>query len=110
MFTRSMLSFALACAGCAAEHLDARDPNRGPTAAQGAPAPIVRPTDLNATEKQIVPAPDPESHPVSPNASKTPAPDNKSVYVCPMHAEVRSDKPGACPKCGMKLQLHEHGQ
>ena len=25
------------------------------------------------------------------------------VYTCPMHPEVRSDKPGTCPKCGMKL-------
>jgi FtsP/CotA-like multicopper oxidase with cupredoxin domain len=25
------------------------------------------------------------------------------VYVCPMHLEVRSDKPDRCPKCGMKL-------
>src|SRR6266550_4021832 len=25
------------------------------------------------------------------------------VYVCPMHAEVVSDEPGSCPKCGMKL-------
>ena len=24
-------------------------------------------------------------------------------YVCPMHAEVTSDEPGRCPKCGMKL-------
>jgi Heavy metal binding domain len=28
-------------------------------------------------------------------------------YVCPMHPEVQSDKPGKCPKCGMKLQLRE---
>ena len=27
----------------------------------------------------------------------------KTVYTCPMHLEVRSDKPGDCPKCGMKL-------
>jgi len=25
------------------------------------------------------------------------------VYVCPMHPEVRSEEPGSCPKCGMKL-------
>ncbi len=25
-------------------------------------------------------------------------------YVCPMHPEVTSDKPGACPKCGMALE------
>jgi hypothetical protein len=24
-------------------------------------------------------------------------------YTCPMHAEVVSDKPGPCPKCGMDL-------
>lgn len=28
----------------------------------------------------------------------------KEVYTCPMHPEVVSDKPGKCPKCGMKLQ------
>ena len=26
------------------------------------------------------------------------------VYTCPMHPEVISDKPGACPKCGMALE------
>lgn len=24
-------------------------------------------------------------------------------YTCPMHPEIRSDKEGRCPKCGMKL-------
>ncbi len=25
------------------------------------------------------------------------------IYTCPMHPEVKMDKPGNCPKCGMKL-------
>ena len=25
------------------------------------------------------------------------------IYTCPMHPEVKSDKPGKCPKCGMDL-------
>ncbi len=25
------------------------------------------------------------------------------LYVCPMHSDVTSSKPGACPKCGMTL-------
>lgn len=28
-------------------------------------------------------------------------------YVCPMHPEVTSDKPGKCPTCGMNLVLRE---
>ena len=25
------------------------------------------------------------------------------TYTCPMHPEVKSDKPGKCPKCGMEM-------
>jgi len=28
----------------------------------------------------------------------------KEVYTCPMHPKVKSDKPGKCPECGMKLE------
>jgi P-type Cu+ transporter len=31
---------------------------------------------------------------------RTPA----ALYVCPMHPEIRRDKPGTCPKCGMALE------
>jgi hypothetical protein len=27
----------------------------------------------------------------------------QAEYTCPMHPEVKSDKPGKCPKCGMAL-------
>ncbi len=27
----------------------------------------------------------------------------KATYTCPMHADLISDKPGECPKCGMTL-------
>ena len=26
-----------------------------------------------------------------------------TIYTCPMHREIISDKPGKCPKCGMNL-------
>ncbi|HEX6175357.1 MAG TPA: heavy metal translocating P-type ATPase, partial [Candidatus Binatia bacterium] len=29
---------------------------------------------------------------------------DEAAYVCPMDAEVRESKPGACPKCGMALE------
>ena len=28
-----------------------------------------------------------------------------ALYACPMHAEVKSRRPGKCPKCGMALRL-----
>src|SRR5574341_1146267 len=28
----------------------------------------------------------------------------ETIYVCPMHPEVRRPAPGACPKCGMALE------
>ncbi|MDD5154952.1 MAG: heavy metal translocating P-type ATPase [Candidatus Omnitrophica bacterium] len=33
-----------------------------------------------------------------------PAPQARYVYTCPMHPEIRQDKPGDCPKCGMSLE------
>ena len=36
-----------------------------------------------------------------PNAEAVPP---SAVWTCPMHPEVRADKPGACPKCGMALE------
>jgi FtsP/CotA-like multicopper oxidase with cupredoxin domain len=37
------------------------------------------------------------------DASTTMPTTTKVVYTCVMHPEVMSDRPGKCPKCGMKL-------
>ncbi len=41
-----------------------------------------------------------QSKPVETTSQKT---TEKAVYFCPMDAEVVSNKPGKCPKCGMDL-------
>lgn len=36
--------------------------------------------------------------------SQSPKPDDKTIYTCPMHPEVRQEGPGSCPICGMALE------
>jgi Cu(I)/Ag(I) efflux system membrane fusion protein len=33
----------------------------------------------------------------------------RAVYTCPMHPDYRSDHPGDCPVCGMRLELKPAG-
>jgi Cu+-exporting ATPase len=87
--------------GCQAKFL--ADPGRytGPGGAPDSSAHAVRvplsvrrsgaPLPLIATPPSSAPPPPPPSA-VS------------AVYVCPMDPEVRSDRPGACPVCGMALE------
>ena len=45
------------------------------------------------------------SAPAAGRMEAPPAPPGaKTEYVCPMHPEVVSDRPGSCPKCGMALE------
>ena len=50
---------------------------------------------------QSAPAAQPRSQ--SRGTSSTAQPAAATIYTCPMHPEVTSDKPGTCPKCGMAL-------
>ena len=44
------------------------------------------------------------AHAVPAVARHAAPPSTGAVYTCPMHPEVRQDRPGSCPKCGMALE------
>ncbi len=46
------------------------------------------------------------------NAENSSAKEGSVYYTCPMaeHSDVVMDKPGKCPKCGMKLVPKEMGR
>jgi hypothetical protein len=100
------------------------DPSN-PAAAEGArlevaalnPATPPAPTPPAATQQEQAPAaPVPAAEHghdhggTKPAPKKAPAEETEkpkkpsaTVYTCPMDPDVTSDKPGKCPKCGMKL-------
>jgi Cu+-exporting ATPase len=50
---------------------------------------------LNEPQKYLAPV----QSPTEPTAAAA-----GTVYTCPMHPEIRQDRPGNCPKCGMTLE------
>jgi len=47
----------------------------------------------------------PEQYLNKSDESAQPPTDESSTYTCPMHPEVEQQGPGACPKCGMALEI-----
>lgn len=97
-----LLASLLTLAACASEPKrlpPAQDPS-SPEAPEAPPAPL--PGTLSAPVATEPPASTGAGH-AHPGAPATARDAGVTVYVCPMHPEVRSDTPGSCPKCGMKL-------
>ena len=63
-------------------------------------APVV--ISLQSPVSSRVPSPEPRA---SSPESRAPSPEPQATrWTCPMDPEVVSDRPGACPKCGMALE------
>lgn len=91
---RSVLQAALALSALAVLSLAACSAPHPTTEASAAP---VAAEDPHAGHDHAAP---------SPPGIVLPA-DKASVYVCPMHPQIRSDAPGSCPICGMDLVARE---
>ncbi|GMU64612.1 MAG: copper-translocating P-type ATPase [Acidobacteriota bacterium] len=83
-------------AGCKAK-FDA-DPTRYPLAGK----PAATTSAKAATEPHLQPAGSGDAP--QPKAAPAEASPGGTKWTCPMHPEVESDRPGACPKCGMALE------
>ena len=71
----------------------------------------VKPADK--TQRRPLPSPQPDLGQMQ-HQGMSPAPSDQPqgnvTYTCVMHPEVKSDKPGKCPKCGMKLMRKSSAQ
>ena len=79
--------------------------HEGMTMPMDTAAPMAPPMPMNHAMPPTAPpsVPTPATTPgATESVLKAPA-----VYTCTMHSEVTSDKPGKCPKCGMKLVVKQ---
>ncbi len=87
-----LLPFLVAIGACATE-----PPPRPVTLDPSNPQAVESPSlSVGALNQPPVPA-------AKPTPDEAPAKPEATLYTCPMHPEVISDKPGKCPKCGMTL-------
>lgn len=94
----------LLVAGCAARQFEVPETHPANPAAAEAPLPpgsaTLKPESVNQ------PRLDDGGAPIAGHVhGQQGQPAAVAPYQCPMHPEVRSDKPGRCPKCGMSLQV-----
>lgn len=65
------------------------------------PEKYLAPRSASVPARSITPAQSTAARPAAPSQK---ADIGEQIYVCPMDTEVRSAKPGPCPKCGMALE------
>jgi hypothetical protein len=91
----------LMLAGCAASRIDVPTTHPANPAAPEAP---VRPESTTLKQEPSTQALPENGAPVAGHTRHQHGTAALAPYQCPMHPEVRSDKPGRCPKCGMHLK------
>lgn len=107
---KSLTRILLACAVAVAAACATEPPPRPTLLDPSNPsAPESTPLTAGSLAQPANPAPPPQPAFAAPEEAKT-SPDGgaaakpgPTLYTCPMHPEVISDKPGKCPKCGMTL-------
>ncbi len=123
MRTLAVLGVIIVLAGCA-QTRDVRPPGPGhPASVESASIPFSPPSNPFAVE--VKSAGEPETSPPTHDMHTMPgmsddahgSADALTVYTCPMHPDIRADRPGNCPKCGMTLTpttvsrpLDSHGE
>lgn len=124
MKIRLFVSLALTLTACASRDIDVRSGGPADTKAELAPVPEpVGALAANFDPERVAPVSAPaaghDHHAHDGYSSEAPTPDQATEYTCPHHPEVKSNKPGVCPKCKMDLvpaqpkpksePAHDHG-
>lgn len=89
-------TYYFCCEGCAKKFADAPEKY---LAAKPVNVPLMSIAPAQVTPKSSMPAAAAGAH--HPQQTRKVG---EQVYVCPMDPDVRSPKPGPCPKCGMALE------
>ena len=104
-FAAPLIGFLLS--GCATTTPAPRLSPVDPADAKAPEAAIPIPSTLLQLPARQPTTPSPPSEPMTHEHHKEAPPGDKApvadVYSCPMHPQIRKDKPGKCPICGMTL-------
>jgi hypothetical protein len=92
-------------AGHGAPASTAPDPHAGHGSTENSPSKAVTPKAKAIPKAKA--APKTKATPKAKASNTRPRATEQVVYTCPMHPEVKSGKPGNCPKCGMTLVKKE---